>query len=97
MKKVSVLCVCGSGVVSSSMVSVRLKEMLAEKGFDAEMKEASPVSMETEIQGNKFDVIACISPVYEDYGIPKVNAIGLMTGINAEEVVDECIKVFNKE
>jgi len=79
------------------MVAARLKELLAEKGFDAQMKEASPISMETEIQGNKFDLIACVSPVYEDYDIPKVNAVGLMSGFGVDDIVNECVKILEKE
>lgn len=44
MKICNILCVCGSGTVSSAMVAGKLKEKLKEKGWDASMVEASPNS-----------------------------------------------------
>ena len=55
MKTCNILCVCGSGTVSSAMVAGKLKERLKEKGWDAAMVEASPNSISTEITGKKFD------------------------------------------
>ncbi|MBR0598252.1 PTS fructose transporter subunit IIB [Sinanaerobacter chloroacetimidivorans] len=94
MKKVKILCVCGSGTVSSAMVASKLREQLKEKGFDADTVETSPNGIESEISGTHFDLIACVSPVYTDYGIPKVNAVGMLTGLGEEKVVDDCVAIL---
>ena len=47
-----------------------------------------------EITGKKFDLIACVSPVYEDFGIPKVKAVGMLTGLSEDKVVDDCLKIL---
>lgn len=94
MKTCNILCVCGSGTVSSAMVAGKLKEKLAEKGWDANMTEASPNSIESTITGKKFDLIACVSPVYEDYGVPKVKAVGMLTGLSEDKVVEDCLAVL---
>lgn len=94
MKTCNILCVCGSGTVSSAMVAGKLKEKLLEKGWDAHMVEASPNSIDSEITGKHFDLIACVSPVYTDYGIPKVKAVGMLTGLAEEKVVNDCLKVL---
>lgn len=95
MKKARILSVCGSGVVSSSMVAMKLKDLLAEKGYDIETIEASPSNIETALESGVFDLIACVSPVYKDYGIPKVNAVGILTGLSEDEVIDECLKILD--
>ena len=48
MKTCNILCVCGSGTVSSAMVAGKLKERLKEKGWDAAMVEASPNSISSD-------------------------------------------------
>ncbi|WP_196600318.1 PTS sugar transporter subunit IIB [Pectinatus frisingensis] len=95
MKKAKILSVCGSGVVSSSMVAIKLKDLLGEKGYDITTEEASPGNIETALESGGFDLIACVSPVYKDYGIPKVNAVGLLTGLSEEEVIDDCLKILD--
>ena len=97
MKSVKILCVCGSGTVSSAMVANKLKERLAERGYDIHAEECSPSSAETALAAGGFSLMACVSPVYEDFGIPKVNAIGLLTGLAEDQVIDDCVKVLEAE
>lgn len=97
MKKCNILCVCGSGTVSSAMVSGKLKEKLAEKGWDVNAVEASPSGVESALAGKDFDLIACVSPVHQDFGIPKVKAVGMLTGMAEDKVVADCIAVLEEK
>lgn len=94
MKSCRILCVCGSGTVSSNMVANKLREQLAEKGWDAVTVETSPMGLETELMGSKYDIIACVSPVYQDYDVPKVNAVGMLTGLSEAQVIEDCLKIL---
>ena len=70
MKTCTVVTVCGSGVVTSSMIALKIKEQLRERGWDATMLEDSPVSLNSVITGKDVYVIVCASPDTEDVGIP---------------------------
>jgi len=94
-KQVKILCVCGSGTVSSAMVANKLKEKLGEHGFDVTAVECSPTSAETALAGGGFALMACVSPVYQDFGIPKVNAVGMLTGLSEDKVVEDCLNILN--
>lgn len=87
MKTCRILCVCGSGTVSSNMVANKLRDQLGEAGWDC-------TTVETELMGNKYDIIACVSPVYQDYDIPKVNAVGMLTGMAEKQVIEDCLKIL---
>ncbi len=93
MKKINILSVCGSGTVTSSMVALKLTERLSEYGYEVNAVETSPNGIETAIAGTHFDLMACVSPVYEDYGIPKVNAVGMISGRDSG-VIEECLKIL---
>lgn len=94
MKKCKILCVCGSGTVSSAMVAGKLKEQLADKGWDVNAVETSPNGVESALAGVKYDLIACVSPVSQEYGIPKVNAVGMLTGLSEAQVIEDCLKIL---
>ena len=96
-KQVKILCVCGSGTVSSSMVANKLKEKLADHGYDVHAVECSPTSAETALAAGGFSLMACVSPVYEDFGIPKVNAVGMLTGLSEDQVLEDCLKILDAE
>lgn len=95
MKKCKILCVCGSGTVSSAMVAGKITEQLNERGWEVYAVETSPNGVETAISGDTYDLIACVSPVYQDFGIPKVNAVGMLTGMSETQVIEECLKILD--
>ncbi len=97
MKTCTVVTVCGSGVVTSSMIAQKIKEQLRDRGWQATMLEASPVSLKSVITGKDVDVIVCASPVTEDLGIPKVKGMGMVTGMGEEKVMNEICKVLEEK
>ncbi|RVU97390.1 PTS fructose transporter subunit IIB [Coriobacteriales bacterium OH1046] len=97
MKTVKILCVCGSGTVSSSMVAQKIKDALAQYGYDVHCVECSPNSAETALAAGGFSLMACVSPVYQDFDVPKVNAVGMLTGLAEQQVVDDCLAILNAE
>jgi len=97
MKDCTIVTVCGSGVVTSSMIALKIKENLAERGWNASMLEASPVSLATVLTGKTVDCIVCASPVTDDYGIPKVKGMGIVTGMGTEKVMNEIVAVLEEK
>ena len=77
MKK-TVLVVCGSGIATSTAVVCELREKLSDRGIAADIR-----------QCDVFSVIAYTCALKEDFGVPKVSAVGLLTGIGADAVVDK--------
>nr|WP_319489870.1 PTS fructose transporter subunit IIB [uncultured Caproiciproducens sp.] len=97
MKSCKILCICGSGTVSSAMVAGKIKEQLKEKGWDVHAVEASPSSAGSVIPGGNFDLMACVSPVYEDFGIPKVKAVGMLTGMSEGKVLADILAILEEK
>lgn len=94
MKSCRILCVCSVGLITSNMVAARLKDKLAEKGWNAVTRVTTPDEVSSELREADYDLMACVTHVYEDHGIPKVNALGLLAGTDVEKVVDDCIKIL---
>ncbi len=94
MKSCRILCVCSVGLITSNMIAARLKDMLAEKGWDADTRVTTPDEVEAELKEADYDLMACVTHVYGDFGIPKINALGLLAGTDVDKVVDDCIKAL---
>ncbi|MDR0850919.1 MAG: PTS fructose transporter subunit IIB [Clostridiales Family XIII bacterium] len=94
MKDVKLLCVCGSGAVSSSMVAMKLKDALREHGYNATTVETSPNSVAGMVESTHFDLIACVSPVPGDFSVPKIDAVGMLTGLGEDQVIEDCLKAL---
>lgn len=96
MRAVKILSVCGSGTVSSAMLSSKLEDVLAEHGYTMESTEVAPGGIKVAVSTGKYDLIAYTSPVEDIYGIPVLNATGFLVGINEEEFVEELLAVLGK-
>ncbi|MCI1965049.1 MAG: PTS sugar transporter subunit IIB [Oscillospiraceae bacterium] len=94
--KIRILSICGSGVVTSSMVASKLKDLFEEKGYDAETVEANSSEVESCCSRQQFDLIAYASPINDNCGIPAFNAIGLITGMGEDEFMEEAIAALHK-
>ncbi|WP_196604362.1 PTS sugar transporter subunit IIB [Pectinatus haikarae] len=95
MKKVSILSVCGSGTVTSSMVAGKLKEKLKEKGYIVSTTESRPTEALNLAKSGRFNLITFTSPLTPgDYGIPAINAFACLTGIGEDEFLAEVLKTI---
>lgn len=97
MKSFKVLSVCGSGTVTSSMVAGNLKDTMEEKGINITTTESRPTETMQLAQSGTFDFIIHTSPLPDgDYGVPIINATGLLTGFGEDEFYDEVMEVIEK-
>ena len=96
MKRVKILTVCGSGVVTSSMIANKLVDLLEEEGFRVDAQEAMPGELESRLMGTKFDLIAYSTPIGDTHGVPSLDAMGLVTGFGDEEFVEKAVEILNK-
>lgn len=96
MRPIKILSVCGSGTVSSAMLSSKLADVFEEHGYDMESTEISPGGVPGAMQGGGYDLIVYTSPVDGDYGVPILNATGFLVGINEEEFIEELMGAVEK-
>lgn len=95
-KKVKVLTVCGSGIVTSSMIANKITEMLEEEGYEVTAMESNPSELETYLLRDKYDFVAYASPIDENVlnGTPALPAIGLITGRGDEEFKEKALEIL---
>ena len=93
-KRIKILSICGSGVVTSNMMASKLKDMFKEKGYDVSTAEANPSELESYVMREQFDFIAYSSPIGNSFGVPALNAIGLITGLGEEKFMDDALKIL---
>ena len=68
MRPINILSVCGSGTVSSAMLTSKLTDILEENGYEVEATEVAPGGVELAVQTANYDLIAYTSPVEDSFG-----------------------------
>ncbi|MBO8435322.1 MAG: PTS sugar transporter subunit IIB [Tyzzerella sp.] len=92
---INILSICGSGTVTSSMVAAKLKDKLAQRGYNVTTTEARPTEALNLAQSGRFDILTHTSPLPKgDYGIPVVNAFSCVIGIGEDAFIDEVVEAI---
>jgi PTS system galactitol-specific IIB component len=85
MTKVRVLSVCGTGGVTSSVVSQKVHEIAKANGIEIEVVNSNAFDVRRHLSGGNFDVVVASSRVKVTEGIPVINCMAFLTGVKEEE------------
>lgn len=94
-QRMNVVAVCGSGIVTSGMLQVRLEEVFNQERLRCNVDTTSPRGLETILQSRRVDLIITTTPLTDMKGIncPVIHGHALLSGIGEEEVIEEIRRV----
>ena len=85
-----ILVCCGAGVATSTMVAVRLQELLAGKGIEAVCAHCKV--MEVAGMADRYDALVSNVDMEHNVGIPVVMGLPFITGIGMDKALAELIQ-----
>lgn len=88
-RKLTVLAVCGSGVVSSSMIAQKIKDILETLGVDSEVIGLLPTSVQGYVERGGIDFVVTTSPIPGTIDVPVIKGVALLTGFGEDAVIEE--------
>ena len=96
--RLHVLCVCGSGIVTSSMLLIRVQDIFDEEKISCTVDTTSPNEMESIIASRPVDLIVSTTPLNEMKNIkcPVILGHALLSGVGEDEVVNEIRTIGRK-
>ena len=91
-KNFKIVVACGTAIATSTHVSLKLKELLEERGIDAIMSQCRVSEVPSVISGAQ--AVVATSQVPFDIDVPVVDGIPFLTGIGIKEVVDQLEEIL---
>ena len=87
-----ILVACGTGIATSTVVTLKLKEALKKAGIDAEVLQCkvSEISSKTGI-----DLIVTTT-TYENPNIPVFRSLAFLTGVGVDEEIAKIAELLKK-
>lgn len=95
-KALRIFTVCGSGTVTSSMIALRVQEILEGEGIDAKVTETSVRQIKGYDESGLVDMIVTSSPLPDKVSVPVVKGLAFLTGMGEEECIQEVIDTAKK-
>ncbi len=87
-KSLTVLAVCGSGVVSSSMIEQKLTDILKPIA-NVKVIGLLPTSVKSYVDRGGIDFVVTTSPIPGDISVPVVKGVSLLTGFGEDATIAE--------
>ncbi|MEO1768993.1 MULTISPECIES: PTS sugar transporter subunit IIB [Enterococcus] len=91
MNKKHVLIACGTGVATSTVVCMRVKEELEKNNITATVEQCKVAELPSKI-GNADLVVTTTS--YESNDIPVIRALSFLTGVGMDEDIKKIIEIL---
>jgi len=97
-KVIRVLGVCGAGTVTSTMLAMRVEEVLEEEGIRCRIDEIRPTQVHSTLDTAPVDLIITSSPIpdMEKITVPVINGHPLLSGFGEAETIEEIRKTALK-
>lgn len=97
-KVVHVLGVCGTGSITSTMLCMRVQEVLEEEGIRCKVDGIRPTEVHYTLDAAPVDLIITSSPIpdVEKIKVPVIKGQSLLSGFGEAETLEEIRKVANK-
>ena len=87
-----VLIVCGTAIATSTMVAMKVEDMLKKKGINAEVRRC--MTSEAKTASKDVDLIVATTQV-PDVEVPVIDGIPFITGIGVEAIEQEIVDALN--
>jgi PTS system galactitol-specific IIB component len=88
-KKLNILTVCGSGVVSCSMFDGRIRELLQSLDVDLSIIGTLPPSVETLVNRGDVDFVVSTSKIPGEIKVPVIDGVALLSGFGEDECLEK--------
>ena len=90
--KYRILVACGSGAATSTFVVTRLTKALEERGIEVITKQCNIANIGNSL--NDIDLLVATSKLNDDFGVPTFNGVPFLTGVGADQVVDQIVEAL---
>ena len=91
MAKKKVLVACGTGIATSTVVTIKIQEALKANNIDADVIQCKVAEIPMKIDGADLVVT---TTVYENNKVPVIRAISFLTGIGMEKDIQKIVDVL---
>lgn len=88
----TIIIACGSGIATSTMISSRVEEILAEYNIQANLIQCSINEIDAYV--SEADLIVSSMDIQRNYPIPKISGTSFLTSIGEEETVTEILEIL---
>ena len=94
--KRTILVICALGYATSTMIKKKIEEFLEANGVKDWKVEAIGYNMSENLAKEASIIVSSLDLNKEDYSVPVINGVPLISGINADDTLQEILSEIKK-
>ena len=87
-----ILVICGTGVATSTVVAMKIKEHCASHSIPVEVVQGKVMDILRGVEG--YDLIVSTTPVPATVTIPSIPGLPFLTGINLDKTLEDIVQAL---
>lgn len=91
--KPTILVCCASSIATSTVIAVKVREIMEDRGFDVTVAQSSFAEMSSKVEMVHPCLIMVTGAVTAPEGIPLLVATPFLTGIGKDKVIEQMCKI----
>ncbi|HOB81388.1 MAG TPA: PTS sugar transporter subunit IIB [Peptococcaceae bacterium] len=94
MAKVRIMCVCGTGIATSTVAHDGIEKICKKHGIDFDIIQCKALEVASQVGAFKPDIIISTTPISAKTSVPIVSGIPLLTGVGIEKLEQDVLEVL---
>ncbi|MFA5918356.1 MAG: PTS sugar transporter subunit IIB [Candidatus Nanopelagicaceae bacterium] len=88
-----VLVICGTGIATSTVVAIRIREFCATRNIPVEVSQGKVMDIVRGIEG--YDLIVATTPIPSKIDIPVIQGLPFLTGVGVEATLEKIAQALS--
>jgi len=88
-----VLVICGTGIATSTVVAIRIREFCATRNIPVEVSQGKVMDIVRGIEG--YDLIVATTPIPSKINIPVIQGLPFLTGVGVEATLEKIAQALS--
>ena len=90
-----ILVACGNGIATSTVVATKVKNYLEQKGLQVQTSQTKLMEVPGKVEG--YDLLVTTGQFEgQTHGVPYVKGMPLLTGIGAQQALEEIYNILSE-
>ena len=88
-----VLVICGTGIATSTVVAIRIREFCAARKIPVEVSQGKVMDIVRGIEG--YDLIVATTPIPSKVNIPVIQGLPFLTGVGVDATLEKIAQALS--
>lgn len=96
MAKAKIMCVCGTGIATSTVAHAGIEKICKKHGIEFDIIQCKALEVASKVSTFNPDIIVATTPVSAKTTVPIVSGLPLLTGVGIEKMEEDVMAVLKK-